>query len=73
MWVVCFFVSYLVLVVMIPVCWSLVLIWRVARPKLSFLYDFLEGAKAFGYNGTMIDGQVAPVNPASPASDAERY
>ncbi|MGD1098591.1 MAG: aldo/keto reductase, partial [Bryobacteraceae bacterium] len=46
---------------------------EVSQPKLNFPNDFLEGVKAFGYNGSTIDGQVAPVNPMSPASDAERY
>jgi aryl-alcohol dehydrogenase-like predicted oxidoreductase len=46
---------------------------EVSQPKLNFPHDFLEGVKAFGYNGSTIDGQVAPVNAASPASDAERY
>jgi aryl-alcohol dehydrogenase-like predicted oxidoreductase len=45
----------------------------VSQPKLSFPNDFLDGVKAFGYNGSTIDGQVAPVNPMSPASDSERY
>ena len=46
---------------------------EVSQPKLNFPNDFLENVKAFGYNGSTIDGQVAPVNPMSPASDAERY
>ena len=45
----------------------------VSKPKLSFPNDFLEGIKAFGYNGSTIDSQPAPINPLSPASDAERY
>jgi aryl-alcohol dehydrogenase-like predicted oxidoreductase len=46
---------------------------EVSQPKLNFPHGFLEGVKAFGYNGSTIDGQAAPVNPMSPASDAERY
>ena len=46
---------------------------EVSKPKLGFPNDFLEGVKAFGYNGATIDGQLAPVNPMSPATDAERY
>jgi aryl-alcohol dehydrogenase-like predicted oxidoreductase len=46
---------------------------EVSVPKLNFPYDFLENIKAFGYNGATIDGQTAPVNPMSPASDSERY
>ena len=46
---------------------------EVSKPKLNFPHDFLEPVKAFGYNGSTIDGQTAPVNPLSPASDAERY
>jgi aryl-alcohol dehydrogenase-like predicted oxidoreductase len=46
---------------------------EVSQPTLSFPHDFLEGISAFGYNGSTIDGQLAPVNPMSPASDAERY
>jgi aryl-alcohol dehydrogenase-like predicted oxidoreductase len=46
---------------------------EVSKPKLNFPHDFLEGVKAFGYNGSTIDGHAAPVNPLSPASDAERY
>jgi aryl-alcohol dehydrogenase-like predicted oxidoreductase len=46
---------------------------KVSQPKLNFPHDFLGPVKAFGYNGSTIDGQVAPVNPLSPASDAERY
>jgi aryl-alcohol dehydrogenase-like predicted oxidoreductase len=46
---------------------------EVSNPSLNFPHDFIERVKAFGYNGSTIDGQVAPVNPASPASDAERY
>jgi hypothetical protein len=46
---------------------------EVSQPKLNFPNDFLENVKAFGYNGSTIDGQVAPVNPMSPASDEERY
>jgi aryl-alcohol dehydrogenase-like predicted oxidoreductase len=46
---------------------------EVSQPKLNFPHDFLEPVKAFGYNGSSIDGQVAPLNPLSPASDAERY
>ncbi len=42
-------------------------------PKLNFPHDFLETVKQFGYNGATIDGQEAPVNPISPANDAERY
>ena len=45
----------------------------VSNPKLNFPHDFLETVKAFGYNGSNIDGQEAAVNPLSPASDAERY
>jgi aryl-alcohol dehydrogenase-like predicted oxidoreductase len=46
---------------------------EVSTPKLSFPHDFLENVKAFGYNGSTIDGMTAPVNPLSPASDSERY
>jgi aryl-alcohol dehydrogenase-like predicted oxidoreductase len=46
---------------------------EVSQPKLNFPHDFLGPVKAFGYNGSSIDGQAAPVNPLSPASDAERY
>jgi aryl-alcohol dehydrogenase-like predicted oxidoreductase len=46
---------------------------EVSKPQLNFPHDFLEPVKAFGYNGSTIDGQAAPVNPLSPASDAERY
>ncbi len=46
---------------------------EVSKPKLNFPNDFLEGVKAFGYNGSTIDGQEAPVNPMSPANDSERY
>ena len=46
---------------------------EVSQPKLNFPHEFLERVQAFGYNGSTIDGQVAPVNPASPASDTERY
>ena len=46
---------------------------EVSQPKLNFPHDFLGPVKAFGYNGATIDGQEAPVNPMSPASDAERY
>ena len=45
---------------------------EVSQPKLGFPHDFLENVKAFGYNGSTIDGQTAPVNPMSPATDAER-
>ncbi len=44
-----------------------------SQPKLNFPHDFLEGVKAFGYNGATIDGQTAPVNPLSPATDSERH
>jgi len=44
-----------------------------SRPALNFPHDFLERVKTFGYNGATIDGQVSPVNPASPANDSERY
>jgi len=44
-----------------------------STPKLNFPYDFVENIKAFGYNGAMIDGIASPVNPMSPANDAERY
>ena len=44
---------------------------EVSQPKLNFPHDFLGPVKAFGYNGATIDGQAAPVNPLSPASDAE--
>jgi aryl-alcohol dehydrogenase-like predicted oxidoreductase len=46
---------------------------EVSRPKLNFPHDFSEGAKTFAYNGATIDGQVAQVNPLSPADDSERY
>jgi aryl-alcohol dehydrogenase-like predicted oxidoreductase len=46
---------------------------EVSQPKLNFPHDFLGPVKAFGYNGSTIDGQAAPVNPLSPASDAERF
>jgi len=46
---------------------------EVSQPKLNFPNDFLENVKAFGYNGSTIDGQAVPVNPMSPATDAERY
>ncbi len=46
---------------------------EVSQPKLNFPYDFLQNIKAFGYNGSTIDGQEAPVNPMSPANDSERY
>jgi aryl-alcohol dehydrogenase-like predicted oxidoreductase len=46
---------------------------EVSKPKLNFPHDFLEGVKVFGYNGSTINGEVVPVNPMSPASDAERY
>ena len=46
---------------------------EVSQPALNFPHDFLERVKGFGYNGATIDGQVAPINPVSPASDAERY
>ena len=46
---------------------------EVSKPKLNFPHDFLETVKQFGYNGATIDGQEAPVNPMSPANDAERY
>jgi aryl-alcohol dehydrogenase-like predicted oxidoreductase len=42
-------------------------------PKLNFPHDFLQGVKSFAYNGSTIDGETAPVNPMSPASDVERY
>jgi aryl-alcohol dehydrogenase-like predicted oxidoreductase len=44
-----------------------------SKPTLNFPHAFLQNIKAFGYNGATIDGQTAPVNPMSPASDAERY
>lgn len=44
-----------------------------SNPKLNFPHDFLERVQAFAYNGATINGQPSPVNPASPASDAERY
>jgi aryl-alcohol dehydrogenase-like predicted oxidoreductase len=44
-----------------------------SKPKLNFPHDFLQNSKAFGYNGATIDGQAAPINPMSPASNAERY
>jgi aryl-alcohol dehydrogenase-like predicted oxidoreductase len=46
---------------------------EISQPALSFPHNFVEGAKGFAYNGSTIDGQAAPVNPMSPASDAERY
>ncbi len=46
---------------------------EVSQPALNFPHNFLENVKAFGYNGATIDGQEAPVNPMSPASDDERY
>lgn len=46
---------------------------EVSRPVLNFPHGFLENVKAFGYNGSTINGQAAPVNPMSPASDSERY
>src|SRR5580704_14813809 len=46
---------------------------EISRPALNFPYDFLQRVKVFGYNGATIDGQAAPINSASPASDAERY
>jgi len=46
---------------------------EVSKPQLNFPHDFLQGLKAAGYNGATIDGQEAPLNPGSPASDAERY
>src|ERR1700723_2208763 len=39
---------------------------EVSQPKLNFPHDFLGPVKAFGYNGSTIDGQAAPVNPLSP-------
>jgi aryl-alcohol dehydrogenase-like predicted oxidoreductase len=45
----------------------------VSQPVLGFPNAFLENVKAFAYNGATIDGQAAPVNPMSPASDTERY
>jgi hypothetical protein len=44
-----------------------------SKPKLNFPHDFLVTVKQFGYNGATIDGEEAPVNPMSPATDAERY
>ena len=44
-----------------------------STPRLNFPYDFVENIKAFGYNGATIDGVSSPVNPMSPAGDAERY
>ncbi len=44
-----------------------------SHPALNFPHEFLERGKAFGYNGATIDGQEAPINPMSPASDTERY
>jgi aryl-alcohol dehydrogenase-like predicted oxidoreductase len=46
---------------------------EVSLPKLNFPHDFVEGVKAFGYNGSTIDGHAAPENPMSPANDSERY
>jgi aryl-alcohol dehydrogenase-like predicted oxidoreductase len=46
---------------------------EVSKPSLNFPHEFLERVKGFGYNGATIDGQESTVNPASPASDAERY
>jgi aryl-alcohol dehydrogenase-like predicted oxidoreductase len=45
----------------------------VSRPKLNFPYDFVRNAGGFGYSGATVNGLTAPVNPLSPASDAERY
>ena len=44
-----------------------------SRPKLNFPYDFVRNAAGFGYSGTTVNGVAAPVNPLSPANDAERY
>jgi len=46
---------------------------EVSRPKLNFPYDFVRNAAGFGYSGTTVNGQTAPVNPLSPRNDAERY
>ncbi len=46
---------------------------EVSRPKLNFPYDFVRNAAGFGYSGATVNGVTAPLNPLSPASDAERY
>ncbi len=45
---------------------------EVSRPKLNFPYDFVRNAVGFGYSGATVNGVTAPVNPLSPANDAER-
>lgn len=45
----------------------------VSRPNLNFPHEFLERVSGFAYNGATINGRTSPVNPGSPASDAERY
>ena len=45
----------------------------VSQPKLNFPHDFLKNVGGFGYNGSTIDGNPAPVNPLAPRNDEERY
>jgi aryl-alcohol dehydrogenase-like predicted oxidoreductase len=42
-------------------------------PKLNFPADFLANGAAFHQGGTTVNGRSAPVWPATPASDEERY
>jgi len=44
-----------------------------SKPKLNFPADFIANGAAFVHGGTTINGRSAPVWPASPANDSERY
>jgi aryl-alcohol dehydrogenase-like predicted oxidoreductase len=44
-----------------------------SKPRLGFPNEFLANIGAFGYNGSQINGEAFPVNPASPRSEEERY
>ncbi len=44
-----------------------------STPKLNFPADFIANGAAFVHGGTTINGRPAPIWPASPQNDAERY
>ena len=56
-----------------PFCWTPLIALQL---EFSLLERTIEGElipAGFGYSGATVNGFVAPLNPLSPASDAERY
>lgn len=46
---------------------------ELSKPKLAFPHDFLVNSGPFRSSGSIINGEVNPVNPLAPVKDSERF